>query len=594
VLNVFGTYTTFQDLELACSTPSRADSGQANDPTGIAANDSTHIRFVNLIVHDMPGQGFGLWTESVEAEVYGTIVYYNGTNHFDHGIYTQNATGTKRIEDNIIFGQASHGIHAFGSEAAALDHFYIAGNVIFNNGLLVGQGERNILVGGLRVARDLTLVDNFTYYPPASARGANNLGYSAGCADAKVTGNYFVGPTALALINCLPSQLAQNVLIGALDPPDLLAGNPQNQHSASLPRGSRVDGQAEPLSARARARHRLQLGFAAAGGRRSRDVWIDRWSTLRGSRCAGSVRRTARRRDLHGRAGRPADDGTARRAADLEPGRGAPPHRAGIRRVHRVSTLSTTSWRSGRSLMTQRATAVDAGALHATPRDLLSDIFGWDVVTWSPSLEHWQRHATVDFTRSNALEIGAGQSGGVSLWLALQGCDVTCSTFGEVPPRVRALHGRYGVAHRVRYTSLDVLELCEQNTYDVIAFKSVLGGIGANDRADLQARAIARIHAALKPGGNLLFAENLAATRVHATLRRRFGAGKDGWRYLTMREMLQLMRPFASVHYRTAGFLGAWGSSEIQLRTSGALDGFLCRWLVPASWQYVVMGVAIK
>jgi hypothetical protein len=240
VLGVFGAYTTFQDIEVTCSTSSRVDSGQANDPSGIVANESTRVSFINLVVHDMPGQGFGVWTESVEAEVYGTIVYYNGTNHFDHGIYTQNATGTKRIEDNIIFGQASHGIHAFGSEAAALDHLYIAGNVIFNNGLLVGEAERNILVGGGRVVRDLTLIDNFTYYPPASARGANNLGYSAGCVDAKVTGNYFVGPTALVLINCLPAQLNQNVLIGALDPPDLLAANPDNQHSASLPRGARV------------------------------------------------------------------------------------------------------------------------------------------------------------------------------------------------------------------------------------------------------------------------------------------------------------------------------------------------------------------
>jgi hypothetical protein len=239
-LTVLAAYTTFQDFEISCSTPSRVSSGQASDLTGIAANESSHVSFINLIVHDMPGQGFGLWTESVEAQVYGTIVYYNGTNHFDHGLYTQNANGTKRIADNIIFGQASHGIHAFGSEAAALDHFYIAGNVLFNNGLLVGEAERNILVGGLRVARDLTLVDNFTYYPPASARGANNLGYRAGCVDAKVSGNYFVGPTALALVNCSPAELMRNVLIGALDPPDLLAGNPDNQHNASFPRATRV------------------------------------------------------------------------------------------------------------------------------------------------------------------------------------------------------------------------------------------------------------------------------------------------------------------------------------------------------------------
>jgi SAM-dependent methyltransferase len=244
--------------------------------------------------------------------------------------------------------------------------------------------------------------------------------------------------------------------------------------------------------------------------------------------------------------------------------------------------------------MSHQETAFDSGALRATPRDLLSDIFGWDVVTWSSSLEHWQRHATVDFTRSTALEIGAGQSGGVSLWLALQGCEVVCSTLGDVPAAVRALHRRYGVAHRVRYANLDVLDLCESNTYDVIAFKSVLGGIGANGREDLQARAMARLHAALRPGGNLLFAENLAATRIHAAWRARFGAGKDGWRYLTVRETEQMLRPFAAVHCRTAGFFGAWGSSETQMAMSGALDEFVCRWLVPASWQYVLMGTAIK
>jgi SAM-dependent methyltransferase len=244
--------------------------------------------------------------------------------------------------------------------------------------------------------------------------------------------------------------------------------------------------------------------------------------------------------------------------------------------------------------MAHRATTFDAGALQATPRDLLSDIFGWDVITWSSSLEHWQRHATVDFTRSTALEIGAGQSGGVSLWLALQGCEVVCSTLGEVPPGVRALHRRYGVAHRVRYASLDVLDLPDRDAYDVIAFKSVLGGIGANGRADLQAYAIERLYAALKPGGNLLFAENLAATRVHAALRARFGAGKDGWRYVTVREMEQLLRPFTAVHHRTTGFVGARGASETQMRMSGAVDRFLCRWLVPASWQYVLMGTAIK
>jgi hypothetical protein len=189
VLTVLGSFTTFQDFEVTCSTPSRIDSGRPGEPNGIYANESRGISFINLIVHDMPGQGLGIWSESVDAEVYGTIVYYNGTNRFDHGLYTQNATGTKRIEDNILFGQASHGIHAYGSTETALDHLYFAGNVVFNNGLLLGEAERNILVGGLRIARNLTVIDNYTYYPPASSRGSNNLGYSAGCADAYSPGS---------------------------------------------------------------------------------------------------------------------------------------------------------------------------------------------------------------------------------------------------------------------------------------------------------------------------------------------------------------------------------------------------------------------
>ena len=240
VLDVLSSYVVFRDFEVTCDTPSRVDTGKPGEPNGIYADASTHVSFVNLVVHDMPGQGLALWSENVEAEVYGNLVYHNGTNHLDHGLYLQNASGTKRIEDNVVFGQASHGIHAYGSSKAALDHFYFAGNVLFDNGDLAGQAERNILVGGQRVAHDLTLVDNYTYYPPASARGSNNLGYHAGCADATVTGNYFVGPTALVLVNCTPTQFARNVFIGALEPPDLSATAPDNQYIPSGPHGTQV------------------------------------------------------------------------------------------------------------------------------------------------------------------------------------------------------------------------------------------------------------------------------------------------------------------------------------------------------------------
>jgi hypothetical protein len=237
VLEVLGSHVTFWGFEVTYTDRSRRDTGGPSTPNGIYANGSSNIKFINLIVHDMPGQGFGVWAESVAVEVYGNLVYYNGTNHFDHAIYTQNATETKRIEDNILFGQASHGLHAYGSDTAPLDHFLIAGNVSFNNGALLGRQERNILVGGGRVARDLRLTDNYTYYPPGSSSGSNNIGYAAGCADATVTGNAFVGPNALTLVNCLPSSVAGNVFVGGLEPPDLSLIYPDDSYSAGLPGG---------------------------------------------------------------------------------------------------------------------------------------------------------------------------------------------------------------------------------------------------------------------------------------------------------------------------------------------------------------------
>jgi FlaA1/EpsC-like NDP-sugar epimerase len=239
VLQVLGTHVWFWGIELTFSNPSRIDTGNPSGPNGVYANESNDVKFINMIVHDLPGQGFGVWSESVNVEVYGNIIYYNGTNGFDHGIYAQNQTDTKRIEDNIIFEQASHGLHAYGSTNAFLDHFLVAGNVSFNNGLLIGDPQRNLLIGGGRVAHDLTVTDNFTYFPPASNRGSNNIGYQAGCADATVTGNAFVGPNALTLINCAPA-LTNNVFVGSTDPADLSARDPDNTYLPSLPTDDRV------------------------------------------------------------------------------------------------------------------------------------------------------------------------------------------------------------------------------------------------------------------------------------------------------------------------------------------------------------------
>jgi hypothetical protein len=238
---------------------------------------------------------------------------------------------------------------------------------------------------------------------------------------------------------------------------------------------------------------------------------------------------------------------------------------------------------------------VPHSSTHSPPHfDLLRDVLAWDIATWSPLLSFWRQHATVDFATCQALEVGAGESGGLSLWLALRGATVTCTSYGGVGDRVRLLHRRYGVEHRIVYAGLDALALDERERFDVIAFKSLLGGIGTADRIDRQRNAMARFHRALRPGANLLFAENLSSTRVHAALRSRYGAGKDRWRYPTVPEMDEWLAPYSHVRCATAGFLGTWGSHDAVRRMSGAVDAWLCRRVIPSDWQYAMFGVAVK
>jgi hypothetical protein len=196
-----------------------------------------NVKFINLVVHDTTG-GFGIWEEAVDTEAYGNLIYYNGWHAPDrghgHGIYTQNAApSTRAIRDNIIFGQFSHGIHAYGSERAALDNIVLEGNVAFDNGSPSGDLARDILLGGGRVARNPIVRENFTY-----GRAQSNVGYAAGCENGIVTGNYF-GQGLFVLAMCRP-VLEHNTFGGPLEPPGVQQEYPANTFARDKASGTVV------------------------------------------------------------------------------------------------------------------------------------------------------------------------------------------------------------------------------------------------------------------------------------------------------------------------------------------------------------------
>lgn len=229
------------------------------------------------------------------------------------------------------------------------------------------------------------------------------------------------------------------------------------------------------------------------------------------------------------------------------------------------------------------------------PPAVIADAFGWDARNWSAALDFWE---SLDVVRPGcrALELGCARNGGLSLWLAARGALVTAAFYGDVAPAMAESHARHGVTDRVQYVrGIDARTLPYTEEFDVVSFKSVLGMIPEPDRGVVAAeRVFAAAHRALKPGGWLLFVENLVGTPVHAWLRNKYGAGRVGWYYYTADELRRALGPGFVLTDRTAGLLGCLGLSEAQRRVLGSLDRAFVERLVPASWHYIFLGAARK
>lgn len=223
---------------------------------------------------------------------------------------------------------------------------------------------------------------------------------------------------------------------------------------------------------------------------------------------------------------------------------------------------------------------------------LLHDVVEWDVVNWSRALDFWKAHLSLP-TSSTCLEVGA-RRGGLSLWLALQGYNVVCSDLDDNRDLAAPLHRAYGVSDRITYEAMDATAIPYEEHFDAVAFKSVLGGVAWDGDVSRQAAAVRAMHRALKPGGLLLFAENLCGSPLHEAARRRFIRWNSIWRYVSIREMLDYLEPFSNVEYRTTGVTGLFGRTPAISRLLGRADGTFFDRVVPPHWRYIMFGVARK
>ncbi len=226
-------------------------------------------------------------------------------------------------------------------------------------------------------------------------------------------------------------------------------------------------------------------------------------------------------------------------------------------------------------------------------RELLNDVIEWDICNWSHALEYWQDHSNLELKSANILELGS-RNGGLSLWAALNGGNVLCTDLNGPTSKAQEKHKRYNIENRIRYGKLSALDIKYRNHFDIVMFKSVLGGIGYNSNKSAQKKAINQIFHSLKEGGEFWFAENLIASPLHKFLRKNYVNWGNAWGYVTVNEMTEYLSAFSNVNYTTLGFLATFGRNESQRKFLGILDNKVLNKVVPKHWHYIIIGVAKK
>ena len=231
-------------------------------------------------------------------------------------------------------------------------------------------------------------------------------------------------------------------------------------------------------------------------------------------------------------------------------------------------------------------------AIQPITKEIIKDIIQWDVKSWSKILTYWDRNIEWDQVE-NALELG-GREGGLSLWLALKGKTTICSDLKDVKITAEKLHKRHNVSDLIHYQDIDATDIPYENHFDIVVFKSIIGGIGRNDNYEIQQKVFKEIHKALKPGGKLLFAENLIASSFHQRLRKRFISWGNSWRYVSVKEMQEFLGDFSSFEIKTTGILGTFGRNERQRNFLSTIDALMLNKVCPQNWKYIGFGVAVK
>lgn len=189
------------------------------------------------------------------------------------------------------------------------------------------------------------------------------------------------------------------------------------------------------------------------------------------------------------------------------------------------------------------------------------------------------------------LELGA-RNGGLSLYYALKGANVLCTDVkgNGLYSKAVKLHKEYNVSQNVEYETIDATDIPEKYNgfFDVITFKSVIGGVGSlGGGYEKQQAMVDSIERCLKPGGLVIFADNMQATKVHGFCRMKFRKHGMRWHYETEKEIEELFAGFKLLDKCYYGFLGCFGVNEFMRNVLGNIDTIVFERICPDRWKYI-------
>lgn len=178
-ITVNGTYTWIIGVHVTSSSlirRSEASNGFSTVPyeSGIAIFGDNN-KVINCWIYDVVGGGLELWRTGRNVEVYGSVIFNNGSQDQSrgtgHGMYIQHdePNQPKLIENNVVFQNASQGINIFTTnpENKGIKVFR---NVSFNTGIIATfdpflfRPPHNLTIGSQNnISSDIEVAFNLFY-----------------------------------------------------------------------------------------------------------------------------------------------------------------------------------------------------------------------------------------------------------------------------------------------------------------------------------------------------------------------------------------------------------------------------------------------